>query len=160
MNEPNEKNENSGTNERRLTQADVQRIFQDAGLKMTNQRIAVYREIVENCANRLHPTAEQVYEGVRRNLPAISLNTVYRTLATLAEKGLVKRLDKFASSDLYDGMLLDHWHFICTRCGTIQDISVEESVFPGAPKVRGQIEELVVQFRGICDKCRSPALNS
>jgi Fur family peroxide stress response transcriptional regulator len=139
--------------ETQLTQDDVQRLFQDAGLKMTHQRIAVYREVLRNSARQFHPTAEQVYEGVSSHLPAISLNTVYRALTSLAEKGLVRRLSNFTSSDLYDGFLQDHWHFICTRCGSIQDIFVREGEFP-VPKVEGSVEEVVVQLRGTCRACR------
>ncbi|MDR1873618.1 MAG: transcriptional repressor [Synergistaceae bacterium] len=146
-------NRTVATDETKLTQADVQKLFQDAGLKMTNQRIAVYREILRDAARQFHPTAEQVYEGVRGHLPAISLNTVYRALTSLAEKGLVKRLSNFTSSDIYDGLLTDHWHFICTRCGSIQDIFVESGNFPEISKVAGSIEEVVVQFRGVCHEC-------
>ncbi|MDR1978343.1 MAG: transcriptional repressor [Synergistaceae bacterium] len=147
-------NKSEAIEEKKITQADIQKLFQDAGLKMTNQRIAVYREILRDSAKQFHPTAEQVYEGVRRHLPAISLNTVYRALTSLAEKGLVKRLSNFSSSDLYDGLLSDHWHFICTQCGSIQDIFVEEGNFPDIPEVAGDIEEVVVQFRGVCRECR------
>jgi Fur family peroxide stress response transcriptional regulator len=141
--------------EKKLTQTDIQELFQDADLKMTNQRIAVYREIMRNRAKHFHPTAEQVYEGVRKQLPAISLNTVYRTLTSLVEKGLVKRLSSFTSSDLYDGFLSDHWHFVCIRCGSVQDIFVENKRFPDVSgKITGSVKEIVVQFRGVCRDCQ------
>ncbi|MDR1376433.1 MAG: transcriptional repressor [Synergistaceae bacterium] len=142
-------------NEVKLTQTDIQRLFQDADLKMTNQRIAVYREVMRNREKHFHPTAEQIYEGVHEQLPAISLNTVYRTLTSLVEKGLVKRLSSFASSDLYDGLLSDHWHFVCTRCGSVQDVFVENKSFPDiSGKITGNVEEIVVQIRGICRECQ------
>ena len=149
-------NKSETIDEKKITQTDICKIFQNAGLKMTNQRIAVYREVMKNRAKHFHPTAEQIYEGVHQQLPAISLNTVYRTLTSLVEKGLVKRLNHFTSSDLYDGLLSDHWHFVCTRCGSVQDVFVETKGFPDiSEKIMGNVEEVVVQIRGVCRECQS-----
>jgi Fur family peroxide stress response transcriptional regulator len=148
-------NKSETIDEEKITQADICKIFQDAGLKMTNQRIAVYREVMRNQIKHFHAAAEQIYEGVHKQLPAISLNTVYRTLTSLVEKGLVKRLSHFAASDLYDGLLSDHWHFVCTRCGSIQDVFVEKKDFPDiSEKITGSVEEVVVQIRGVCRECQ------
>jgi Fur family peroxide stress response transcriptional regulator len=148
-------NKSETIDEKKIIQTDVCKIFQDTGLKMTNQRIAVYKEVMRNQTKHFHPTAEQIYEGVHKQLPAISLNTVYRTLTSLVEKGFVKRLSHLASSDLYDGLLSDHWHFVCTQCGAIKDVFVEEKDFPDiSGKITGCVEEIVVQIRGVCCECQ------
>jgi Fe2+ or Zn2+ uptake regulation protein len=132
---------------------ELESVFRNAGLKMTNQRIAVYRKVRERADCRDHITAEQVYESIRESLPAVSLNTVYRALSLLAGKGLVKRLTGFGACDVYDARLTEHWHFVCTRCGAIEDVPAEKEIFPPVTEGAGRVDEVLVQFRGLCAAC-------
>jgi Fur family peroxide stress response transcriptional regulator len=136
----------------------LEALFRGAGLKLTNQRIAVYREVAENC---FHPSVEEVYERVRKALPAISLNTVYRVLTTLSEKGLLQRLDPFYPRSLYDADMREHHHLICSNCGRIEDVYLDDFRIDldrlkcqGLPASAGEVR---LQFRGLCSLCASAA---
>jgi Fur family peroxide stress response transcriptional regulator len=133
-------------------------LFRSVGLKLTNQRIAVYREVAENC---FHPSVEEVYERVRKTLPAISLNTVYRVLTTLSEKGLLQRLDPFYPRTLYDADMREHHHLICLNCGRIEDVYLDDLCIDmdqlkrlGLPDSVGEFR---LQFRGLCSLCAAGA---
>lgn len=134
-----------------MSDSDLERLFHGAGLKMTNQRVAVYREVVEHAS---HPSAEAVYGRVRRRLPAISLNTVYRTLALLAEKGIIRHLEGLADKSFYDHNTDRHHHFICTRCGAIQDVHIDNLDMLRVEDMPEGVEEIVVHIKGLCDGCR------
>lgn len=69
-----------------------------------------------------HPTAEQIYAGLKPQNPALSLATVYRNLRLLADDGIILRLDTGESTDRFDADLSEHHHFICTKCGQVTDV--------------------------------------
>ena len=71
-----------------------------AGMKVTPQRVAIFRALA---STRTHPSAEAVCERVRRGMPSVSLDTVYRTLATLAEQGLILKLLQSDGTARFDG---------------------------------------------------------
>ena len=73
-----------------------------------------------------HPCAEAVFEEVRTSLPNVSLDTVYRTLASLEEMGLLMRVG-LTSKARFDGDLRPHCHFVCTKCGEVYDIFPTEN---------------------------------
>ena len=87
-------------------------------LRMTRQRRTIIRalEMVES-----HPTADEVYEAVRRELPRISLGTVYRNLDVLSEHGIIRKLEFGGSQRRFDGMPNNHYHLRCTGCGRLED---------------------------------------
>src|SRR4030042_6406863 len=70
-----------------------------------------------------HPTAEWIYEEVRREIPHISLGTVYRNLKVLKQEGKILELDLVGSVTRYDGNPLNHDHFRCEKCGSVFDLN-------------------------------------
>jgi Fur family peroxide stress response transcriptional regulator len=92
------------------------RLLRQAGLRVTPQRLAVAREVL----NRQHPTAAEVYEAVRVEFPTMGLATVYATLNTMSRCGLVQPL-AFADALRFDANVSPHANLICTRCGQIVD---------------------------------------
>lgn len=92
------------------------------GLKITPQRLAVY-EVLLNRGD--HPTVEEIYDDVKKRYPYISLATVYRTVETLEDLGLVKKVAYWGSSARYDANTHEHHHLICLRCGAIEDLQME-----------------------------------
>ena len=90
------------------------------GLRYTAQRAAVF-----GCLDRLksHPTVEEVYRGVRRRLPRISLATVYKALEALVAAGLATRLTGGDGSARYDATGHEHYHLRDTRTGQLCDLS-------------------------------------
>ncbi len=122
------------------------------GLKATHQRMEVFRELA---ANEGHPDAETVFESVHKRIPAISLDTVYRTLAMLEENGLVRRV-AVAGKARYDAETRQHHHFVCSECGVVYDFysDVLDAVsVPQSADELGHIESCHIQVRGICNDC-------
>jgi len=138
--------------ERRI--AGFVRACRQAGMKVTHQRTEVFREVA---GTDEHPDAETVFERVRRRIPALSLDTVYRTLATLERLGLIRRVDVVGDRARYDANTGPHHHFVCTVCGRIRDFTDESLDNLAPPKLLrawGQIKSVQVQVRGICRQCK------
>ncbi len=93
--------------------------LEDAGQRFTEQRAAVYRFL---SATDTHPTADEVFLRVRRDLPGISLATVYKSLETLVGCGLAVKLTYGDASARYDARTDPHSHARCVACGKVVDI--------------------------------------
>jgi Fur family peroxide stress response transcriptional regulator len=124
------------------------------GIAVTPQRLAVLATL-EGC--RDHPSAERIYREVRRQLPAISFNTVYKTLETFCEKGLALKVNPLHEAARYDGDTSHHAHLICRRCHTIIDLPWEA---PPAPVLAGEdlkgfhVEQQTLTIWGLCPRCQ------
>jgi Fur family peroxide stress response transcriptional regulator len=103
-----------------------------------------------------HPTANWLYARLRRSFPDLSMGTVYRNLAVLAEQGLVSRIDFGSTFDRFDANTQHHYHFICDICGAITDLDlpVDESLNLRVRAASGlEARRHDIQFRGICETC-------
>lgn len=103
-----------------------------------------------------HPTADAVYMNVRREYPNISLGTVYRNLSLLTDLGEIKRLQVGDGVDHYDADTSQHYHVICTECGSVTDLKVndiERILDIAGQDFDGQIQGHVTYFYGICRNC-------
>jgi Fur family peroxide stress response transcriptional regulator len=96
--------------------------LQAGGQRFTEQRAAVYRYLA---GTDVHPTADEVFLAVRRDLPGISLATVYKSLETLVGCGLAVKLTYADESARYDGRTDPHHHARCIGCGGVADIPGE-----------------------------------
>ncbi len=127
------------------------------GLKATHQRMEVFAELA---ASDEHPDAETLYQRVRERVPAISRDTVYRTLATLERKGFIRRADAVTGASRYDANPRPHHHFICTSCGLIKDFrseALDDLSIPKSVEALGRIDTAQVQVRGVCKSCQKKA---
>lgn len=95
---------------------DAAHLLREAGLRATPQRLAIVREVLD----RNHPTAGEIFEALRGDFPTMGLGTVYATLNTMHEHGLVSVLP-VADAVRFDANVLPHANLICTECGTIVD---------------------------------------
>jgi len=125
-------------------------------LRITAQRSAVYRALA---ADPGHPTAEEVFDRLRDDIPGLSPATVYRILESFEREGFVLRVATPEGIGRFDANLLPHHHMVCRRCGQILDFDGEAlgrlslpATCPGgfAP------ERLEISVIGICQTCRSP----
>lgn len=121
--------------------------------RSTRQRRLVYEAVM---ATDSHPTAEWVYEAVRRAAPRISLGTVYRNLQVLVEEG---RLRSFTRQGRirYDGDVSPHDHFACDGCGILLDIPRAAEVLPAERRLRAKGFAVIgrtLEFHGLCRTCR------
>ncbi len=124
-----------------------------AGLKITPQRMAVYKALLETDE---HPSAEMVFNKVRQQMPTISLDTVNRTLLTLAEIGTAFIVEGSGDAKRFDGNLEAHQHFKCIKCKRIIDFhykSFDNITVPKTVNKRFTVLRKTVYFEGICDLC-------
>lgn len=124
-----------------------------AGLRLTPQRAEVYREMVRGGG---HPGASEVHEAVRRRLPSISLDTVYRTLWKLVELGLLRPLVTTGDRIRFDAVAEPHHHFVCVRCGRTFDFTsreLDDLEIPEAARRLGSVWDAHLEARGICRRC-------
>ena len=87
----------------------------------THQRKIIFEAVV---ASPGHYSPEQIYAVVKRRIPSVSLATIYNNLRVFVEKGLLKEVTPHASSLRVDGNLESHHHLVCTRCKTVQELSL------------------------------------
>ena len=123
-------------------------------LRMTHQRDSILRELRHNLT---HPTADELYESIRRTLPRISLATVYRNLETLAAKGLIKKIETSGRQKRFDGELHEHHHILCIRCHRVENLPTLDVTLPSAdPEAsRGyRITGCRIEFFGLCPTCQ------
>ena len=88
-------------------------------MRKTKQREVILEELMKL---RAHPSADELYERVKKRLPRISLGTVYRNLEMLSREGIIHRLETAGSQKRFDGETGDHQHIRCVRCGRIDDL--------------------------------------
>jgi Fe2+ or Zn2+ uptake regulation protein len=126
----------------------------ERGLPVTTQRRAVFEAILGRTD---HPTAEQLYGAVRRQLPQISRMTVHRILGAFVSLGLVARTLHPGSAARFDPKLDQHHHLVCLDCGRIIDVEdprLNRLPWPDVDPREFQIEDYHVHFRGRCARCR------
>jgi len=127
--------------------------YRDAGLKLTPQRLAIL-EFLDG--NKEHPSAEDVYKAVSKKFPTMSLATVYNTLMTLKQRGLVKELTMDPLRMRFDPQPTPHHHLICMDCRKIIDIHTRLRV--NLPEMEQEGFEIVgnhIEFYGRCPKCKN-----
>lgn len=121
-------------------------------VRLSRQRETILAEL---CKVKTHPTADEVYEMVRKILPRISLGTVYRNLDFLSGRGVVLRLGGAGTQKRFDGNPAPHPHLRCSACGRVDDLemplalpelSLEHAM--GYTGLRCDVE-----FVGVCPMC-------
>ncbi len=126
---------------------------QEKGLKLTHQRMEIFRELASATD---HPSAETLYARLNTKLPTLSLDTIYRTLATFEEHGLAARVDTVESQARYEAELDQHHHAICSECGQITDFNwgaLDKMQMPAEIAGWGRIDNQQVTLHGVCGKC-------
>jgi len=127
--------------------------YKKSGLKLTPQRLAILKFLEGNVE---HPSVDQVYKGVMKKVPTISLATVYNTLETLKKRGQVKELNVDPLKKRFDPNTEVHHHIICVACQKILDVHNEFSLDP--PKIETEEFEIIgahIEFYGHCSKCKN-----
>ncbi len=125
----------------------------DAGLKLTHQRLEIFREVASSLA---HPDAETVFRAVHTRMPTVSLDTVYRTLWMLNDVGLISTLGPRRESVRFDANPEEHHHYVCVRCGMARDFesaALPTLRLPDAVRKLGSVLSTHIEVRGICERC-------
>lgn len=124
-----------------------------SGLKLTPQRIAVVRELMGDLS---HPTAQELFERLRKEQPTMSFATVYNTLDALLGAGLCHARALSPGATRFDPNMIAHDHAVCDDCGAILDIAASE--LEPSPKARVIVPGFAVRaveqvYRGSCARC-------
>lgn len=122
-------------------------------LRHSHQRERIYEYLTQSCE---HPSAEMVYNDLRPEIPGLSLGTVYRNLKLLEELGKIRRVTSYQGTERYDAICGDHAHFLCQRCGMLQDLSCADSLqIRQAIHLKGgyTVSKLDITITGICPNC-------
>ncbi len=123
-------------------------------MNYSKQREMIFKTVLEN---PIHPTADAVYEQVRRKNPKISLGTVYRNLNFLSEMGMLRKISMPVGSDRFDGRLDEHYHMTCTCCGKVFDVecgALEELDHQIMESQGFQVQKRHILLSGVCKDCR------
>ena len=126
--------------------------LRERGVPVTHQRLAVYEQLRRA---KDHPSAEDIYLRLKPRFPALSLATVYKTLQSLQNLGLVSLVNRPHVEARYDAIVDLHHHAICEGCGRIEDLFDErlDALKPPAKANGFQVAGHSVHFRGLCAQC-------
>lgn len=120
------------------------------GIRPSYQRIKVLEYMNRNGG---HPTVEEIYSALAPVIPSLSKVTIYNTLHTFVEAGLVRVVEIDDAQMRYDITLEDHGHFFCVACGTIYNFPVRIEPVSLEELDQFEITQKNVYFKGLCPKC-------
>jgi len=127
--------------------------YRKLGLKLTPQRLAILEYLD---GNKMHPSAEDIYNAVKKKFPTMSFATVYNTLETLRKRGLVRELSIDGERKRYDPDIEPHHHILCIKCRKIVDVQMEFDVpVPDEARQQFVIFGNHIEFYGLCVDCKS-----
>ena len=122
---------------------------------MTKQREVIIEELRSVTT---HPTADQIYEMVRKRLPKISIGTIYRNLDILSEINMIQKIEWGGTQKRFDGNIEDHHHVRCRVCGKVEDLMSDpiaadeiEKIYSGAKGYYELTHKL--ELVGVCPEC-------
>jgi len=122
-------------------------------MRLTTQRQIILEELEKVTS---HPTANEVYDMVRKRLPRIGLGTVYRNLELMAETGIIIKLEVGGTQKRFDATTHPHYHIRCISCGKVEDIEIP--VIADINQVAAELSNYQVlghhiEFSGVCSSC-------
>ena len=128
--------------------------LRDHGLQVTYQRLAIYQALY---FTKDHPSAEAIYQQVRKRFPMISLGTVYKTLEKFYEVGLIQKVSPITEVARYDALTGPHHHMVCLECQSIQDAdSIVGEPKISVPEQNGfHVLRQQVVLHGYCPACKA-----
>lgn len=121
-------------------------------IRLTHQRLKVL-EFLSN--SRQHPTVEQIYNALKKEVPSLSKTTIYNTLKYLSDLNLIKVLTIDDNEAHFDAVTDGHGHFKCTSCGEIFDFDIDLDSCTTENLDDYKINEKAVYFKGTCPGCLS-----
>jgi len=126
------------------------RLLKENQIKITPQRLEILQYLDKN---RTHPTVEEIYSDLKEKNPSLSKTTVYNSVETLKEHGIIQSLTISGSELRYDFKHDMHHHFLCKKCGEIIDIDIECPNLGKMLECGHRVDEVHGYFKGICKKC-------
>ena len=129
----------------------IKQSLEGSGLRCTTQRHAVMSFLMDHHG---HPTAAEIFEAVNRVDPRSSRATTYNNLRDLVKAGLVREVAVEGRAGRFDAKGMKHHHFICDRCGSVEDMDWYDVPKPASRSLgKRMVRECQLIFRGLCAKC-------
>jgi Fur family peroxide stress response transcriptional regulator len=124
------------------------------GVRPSMQRLAIMDYLL---THRTHPTVEEVYQGICKEIHTLSRTTVYNTLRLFSEHNAARMITIDEHRVCYDGDVSPHVHFYCRNCGRVYDLFDEEAPqLAKSKQIEGHvIDEMQLYYKGICKDCKS-----
>ncbi len=130
---------------------EIRRSLEGSGLRCTPQRYAVMAFLAEHAG---HPTAAEIFEAVNRVDPRSSRGTTYNNLRDLVQAGLVREVAVEGRAARFDVKGMRHHHFICDRCGKVEDMEWYRVTKPSPGSLGKRVlRDCEVIIRGLCAEC-------
>lgn len=118
---------------------------------MTKQRSTIYHTIV---SSEEHLTAEEIFTIVKKQLPSISLGTVYRNLGILAEQGEIRKITTALNKDVFDKTTKPHGHILCPICGRVKDYESAKLNRFFYEEFGDSLTSYNLTLNMVCDECK------
>jgi len=129
----------------------IRQRLEDSGLRCTPQRYSVMSFLLEHPG---HPTAAEISEAINSVDPRSSRATTYNNLRDLVEAGLVREVAVEGRAARFDARNIQHHHFICDRCGKVEDVEYYTVPSPAAGSLgKRVVRECELIIRGLCNQC-------
>ena len=130
---------------------EIKQCLESSGLRCTPQRYGVMAFLMEHTG---HPTAPEIFEAVNRLHPRSSRATIYNNLRDLVQAGLVREVAVEGRAARFDAKGAEHHHFICDRCGKVEDIDWYDVPRPASGSLGKRVlRECELIVRGLCARC-------
>ena len=128
------------------------------GIRPSVQRIAVMNYLL---THRTHPTVDEIYHALTQEIPTLSRTTVYNTLHLLCKHGAVLALCIDGINAHFDGYTHPHAHFMCSHCGKVYDVDLDDASFVerNSPRNAARVTDAQLYYKGICADCEAKKSN-
>jgi Fur family peroxide stress response transcriptional regulator len=130
-----------------------EQLLRENHIKVTPQRLS----IVEELYGHIHMSVEELYEGIKKKFPSVSLATIYKNINAMMEKGFISEVQIPGQKSKYELVKPSHSHVVCQKCGKVEDIALdlEGIAHKAADLTHYQIKEEALVLSGICPICRA-----
>ena len=126
--------------------------YRNFGIKLTPQRLAIFNFLD---GNKSHPSADDIFNAVKKEFPTMSFATVYNTMDALKSKGAIRELTVESGKKRYDPDCSQHHHLICVECKVVVDIFKEFNLTISSDITKDfDITGTHIEFYGLCSSCK------
>jgi len=133
-----------------MTIKDLTEILKEKNVKPSLQRLKILEFLLQA---HNHPTVDEIYSSLTKDIPTLSKTTVYNTLNIFIEAGLLKVVNIENTESRYDAIPEEHGHFKCRECGKIYDFHFDMNLIDSQVPSGFIVSEKDVFFKGVCKEC-------
>ncbi|PKL93005.1 MAG: transcriptional repressor [Candidatus Goldiibacteriota bacterium HGW-Goldbacteria-1] len=132
------------------TEKEVAALLKEKKIRPSVIRVKVLKYLLDN---RNHPTADQLFNGLENEISTLSRTSIYNTLKTFLEEGIVSEITIEDGISRYDAFTGKHGHFICEKCGGVSDFNVKCATCAPESLKGYKVTQEHVYLKGLCPKC-------